>query len=354
MNKKKLFLSLFVFGVILFGIIFVSAPAWDVSNTNYDNVNFSVQNQEYNSETIFFNASGNKMYILGSINDTVFQYTLSTPWNISTASYDGVSYNVSSQSDTPTAIFFNASGNKMYVGGFLQNMIFQYTLSTPWSVSTASYDNVNYSVTESSNIRGLFFNSSGDKMYMELNNIVFQYTLSTPWNISTASYDNKNYTLSNSTANIGLFFNSSGNKMYIGGSINSVRNILQYTLSTPWNISTASYDGVSYNVNDLDVGTRNLFFNSSGDKMYTIGVNNIVFQYSLVSCTYYPGTGAWEIMGGDNCTLSTSVNLGSNAIRIMNGALRISSTGSLNAKGCFVSENSGLYVADGGKLHCRK
>ena len=37
------------------------------------------------------------MYVVGSSLDTVYQYALSTAWDVSTASYDSVSLSVSSQ-----------------------------------------------------------------------------------------------------------------------------------------------------------------------------------------------------------------------------------------------------------------
>ena len=81
-------------------------------------------------------------------------------------------------------------------------------------------------------------------------------------------------------------------------------------------------------------------------------------QYSDLNVTWtsmcdYSGSGNWIITEGRQCTLSTSVNLDTNTFRVMNGSLRISETGSLNAKGCYVQGGSSLYVHNGGKLMCR-
>ena len=70
------------------------------------------------------------------------------------------------------------------------------------------------------------------------------------------------------------------------------------------------------------------------------------------SCTCTDGA-SWTIINGDQCTLSTTCNLGANPLRIWDGALRITSSGSLNAQGCYIQNAESLYVISGGKLICR-
>ena len=53
-----------------------------------------------------FNGDGTKMYTIagGSNNHAVFQYSLTTAYNVGTASYDSVSFSVSSQETTPQGV----------------------------------------------------------------------------------------------------------------------------------------------------------------------------------------------------------------------------------------------------------
>jgi hypothetical protein len=46
--------------------------------------------------------------MIGTMNDTVYQYTLSTAWDISSATYDSISFSVAGQEVTPTSIFFKS------------------------------------------------------------------------------------------------------------------------------------------------------------------------------------------------------------------------------------------------------
>ena len=145
--NKKIFILILGILVLISILYFVNSTAWDVS-TAYNSTSFNitpqVQSQAYD---IFFNSSGNKMYItnLSGPRQYFFQYTLSTPWDISTATYDNINFSHTEDSDAK-GIFINSSGNKLYVAGDNTNKIHQFTLSTPWDISTATYDNINFSL----------------------------------------------------------------------------------------------------------------------------------------------------------------------------------------------------------------
>ncbi len=223
----------------LFGITVTVARAWVIDTVSYDSVSFSVAGQDTLSAGIFFKPDGMKMYMVGTANDTVYQYTLSTAWDLSTASYDSVSFDVSGQDIAPREVFFKPDGTKMYMVGNTNNTVYQYTLSTAWDLSTASYDSVSFSVAgQDSAPTGIFFKSDGTKMYVvgSGGDNVYQYTLSTAWDISTASYDSVSFKVSGQDINpTGIFFKSDGTKMYVVGSGGD--NVYQYTVTGgPFNI----------------------------------------------------------------------------------------------------------------------
>ena len=58
--------------------------------------------------------------------------------DISTASYDFVSFSVSSQDTNPTGITFSSDGLRMFMIGNSSNSVHQYTLATAWDLSTAT------------------------------------------------------------------------------------------------------------------------------------------------------------------------------------------------------------------------
>jgi DNA-binding beta-propeller fold protein YncE len=258
---------------------------WNIGTATHDNVNFSVSSQDASPQDIFFKPDGTKMYVVGSNTDRVYSYTLSTPWNLSTTIYDNVSFDVSSQDGTPTGIFFQPDGTKMYVVGSNTDRVYSYTLSTPWNIGTATYDNVSFDVSsQESNPAGIFFKPDGTKMYVIGSTIdrVHSYTLTTPWNLGTASYDNVFFSVvSQDGSPQGIFFRPDGKKMYVVG--NSNNSVYSYTLSTPWNLSTTIYDNVSFNVSFQDGTPTGIFFRPDGTKMYVIGDStDRVYSYTLI------------------------------------------------------------------------
>lgn len=98
-----------------------------MTNVTYDNVSFSVTNQEGSPEGFYFNPDGTKMYVVGSISDAVHQYTLATGFDLSTASYDNVSFSVSGQAGTAKEVFFSADGIKMYILDSFFDAVYQYS-----------------------------------------------------------------------------------------------------------------------------------------------------------------------------------------------------------------------------------
>ena len=255
----------------------------DVSNLSYDSVSFSVNSQEAGPSALAFNDDGTKLYIVGSANDTVYQYSLSTAFDISTTSYDAVSFSIGSQETAPQEIAFNTDGTKMYIMGRTGDDINQYSLSTAFDISTASFDSVTFSVaTQESAPNGFAFNPDGTRLFVvgQTSDSVFQYSLATAFDISTASYDSVSLSISAQEAvSSSIAFNPEGTRMYITGSGSD--NINQYSLSTGFDLSTASFDNLTFSVAAQESAPFALAFNTEGTKMYIVGSGSVsIHQYS--------------------------------------------------------------------------
>ncbi|HEX9608829.1 MAG TPA: hypothetical protein VGA06_01295, partial [Candidatus Paceibacterota bacterium] len=326
-------------GTVLFGGS--GAGGWDITTAAYDGISATTNSSgegQPTSEDVFFKSDGTKMYTIGWSAEKVHQYTLSTPWDLSSASYDSVSTstNSSGESETrPRGLFFKSDGSKMYMIGGDTDMVHQYTLSTPWVLSSAAYDSVSTSTNSSgegeASYEGLFFKEDGTKMYTAGwdTNKLFQYTLSSAWDISSASYDNISTSTNSSGEGEGspaaLFIKSDGAKMYMIGWNNTV---YQYTLSTPWDLSSAAYDGVAVDVN-ADTGETNaegVFFKDDGTKMYANGFStDRVYQYTIGDSQILSGTMTGSSAFNDvtfsgSGTKSFAANASSSAFTIGSGA----------------------------------
>jgi DNA-binding beta-propeller fold protein YncE len=255
------------------------AAGWDISTASYVQ-NFSVSTQETLPSGLFFKDDGTKMYVLGYSGDDVNEYSLSAAWDISTASYVQ-NFSVSAQETTPAGLFFKPDGTKMYVGGQSGDDINEYSLSTAWDISTASYVQ-NFSVSaQETTVSGLFFKDDGTKMYVigDAGDDVNEYSLTSAWDISTASYVQNFSVSAQDFAPYGLFFRPDGTKMYVCGILG--QDVNEYSLTSAWDISTASYVQ-RFSVSAQETVPVDLFFKPDGTKMYVIGqTGDDINEYDL-------------------------------------------------------------------------
>jgi DNA-binding beta-propeller fold protein YncE len=258
---------------------------YDLSVAAYDSKSLSVASEEAAPSDVSINPDGTKMYLLGSNNRNVYQYTLSTAYDLSTASYDSVSFLVGSQETAPKGFYFKPDGTKMYVVGTTSDSVFQYSLSTAWDLSTTSYDSVSFSVSsQSSAPYGLTFKSDGTNFYISdaASNDIFEYTLSTAWDLTSTSYTQSFDASSGGTeTSQEVAFKSDGTAMYVLDGFN--RELEEYALSTAWDISTASFVQ-SFNMASEDTNPTGITFNYDGSKMYMVGdITDTIYQYTTGS-----------------------------------------------------------------------
>lgn len=279
------------------------STSYDLANASYDTVSFSVASQGGTGRAIRFNNNGTKMYYLSDQNNAIYQYSLSSAFDISTASYDTVSLDVSGQDTDASHFNFNANGSKIYFMGFGNDTIYQYSLSSNFDLSTATYDSVSFSVgSQETTPYGFSFNTSGTKMYVVGidNDRIYQYSLSSAFDLSSASYDSVSFNVTNQeTGPTDIAFNGDGTKMFVTGFITD--SVYQYSLSSAFDISTASYDSISFNAS-TQIGTAfSVCFNADGTKMYLLnggGGTAEVFQYTTgtapAAATFtYPAPVKW-------------------------------------------------------------
>ena len=315
------------------------STAYDLSTISFDSVTFSISSQNSVPAGIHFKPDGTKMYIHGTDVDTIFQYSLSTAWDISTASYDSISLSVNSQDSSPRGLEFSPDGTKMFHGGLSTGNYYAYSLSTAWDISTATYFDTmdfppdlsaagfrfnndgtkifssagsrshiielktyspysisrytgnSYDVTSvSASATGFEFSNDGTKLYVmdyADNDSLEQHSLSTAYDLSTASYDSVDYNFySQDTLPFAFTFKPDGTKLYMAGT--STDTAYQYSLSTAWDISTVSYDNKSFYLGTQDASPYDIKFKPDGTKMYFLGASgDRVYQYSLST--------AWDI-----------------------------------------------------------
>ncbi len=154
---------------------------------------------------------------------------------------------VGGQDTSPEALFFKPDGTKMYILGRSGDDIDEYALSTAWDVTTATYTDqlsgLNSSPSSEDNPYGMFISPDGLQLYIvgHSQDQVIQWTMSVAWDISTASYTREE-TLTKSGGNYanpnGIHFKPDGTRFWVVGAQEDL--IQEYTLSTAWDVSTLS------------------------------------------------------------------------------------------------------------------
>ena len=248
---------------------------------------------------INFKPDGKIMYVTNREKDTtsevdsVKQYSLSTPFDISTATLS--SSTTLTNIDKPHAIHFKTDGKVMYVVDNGSLTIEQYNLTTAWDTSTLVYDD-NFTISDEDQLRSLAFKYDGTKMYVTGNEteVIQQFTLSTPWDVTSATKDStESSALTGKEDNPrSIQFNSDGTIFYIGG--NGSDSIHKYTLSTPWDVSTLEFSQsysfsaqVSSSGNSIMAGfifTANftkLYITQDTDSRQSQTGVNTVYEYSV-------------------------------------------------------------------------
>jgi len=253
----------------------------------YDNKYAQPYHEVSNMAEMQLSNDDSKMYILDNHDDTVYQYTIYTVNDISTLVYDSVSFSVTNEENNPWGLLITNNGTKMYIAGDTK-AVYQYSLSTAYDLSTASYDSKSFdaSAKMTSSIVDVIMNDDGTKMFLlgydgdTSKNEVLQYTLSTAYDVSTASYDSVHFNVSAQDAYPSCIqFNNDGTKFFMSGSQGTF--IHSYSLSTAYDLSTMSYDNIKFDYSPQDANYKYHFvFNNDGSKLFAGNYQYRIAQYS--------------------------------------------------------------------------
>ena len=265
---------------------------------------------EMNTPTgILFNPSGSKMYVTGFSGNTGFiaQYSLSTPFSISSASLDE-NKDISSVLKRPQDIKFNSDGTKVFViSTKSQNgdgdSIAAWSLGTPYDITSLNVSDDTETPLSLNDPRAVDFNTDGTKMFIvEMSsNRIAEYKLSTPYDpdskdsgvgISISAVTNQRYQ--------GFGFSSDGYKMFLvkaDHTANNANNVIEeYDLSVPFNIKTAVINSEVYNSvpveNEESIAGITFNFSQGANKLYYIDFRDgdlarefdLPCAYGIISC----------------------------------------------------------------------
>ena len=259
----------------------ISLKGWDMSVSAYEAVTFDTSTQNAAPLALALKRDGLKMFVLGG-DQTIYQYTLSTADDVSTATYDSVSLNVSPGTEDIVDMRLLSEGQKLLLLDDDGDQVIGYTLSTAWDLTTAVQDEVSPDLSSTlTTMRSLWSDQHGTKVWIVSADTVFQFSLTIPFNLATMVYDSVSFSVSGQTTNASsLNFSADVSKMFVTDLTGA--DIYQYTLSTQLDLSTASYDTVSFDVSTQETAPNGVFFQRTGNIFWVIGSagGGDIFEYS--------------------------------------------------------------------------
>ena len=282
---------------------------------------------------IQFNKNGTKMFTLNNTTDGetythINEYTLSTPFDISTRIYAGAnerceldhggdnngSYDLEFSSDGMKLFF--AEGKSSDGADF--DKVFRFDLTTAYDISTCLYANNATSNLDSdalqngsnagdvtsgkgkNRLQGLEINDDGTKLFLIFhgfsstfapNTRLLEYQLSTPYDLTTISLvTTAGIELEGETANpYSIRFSANGKRIFSVDHNLGSQDVTQISLTSAYDTSGFTIDGtVSLDsLKSTVTQPRGIAFSASGLKMYigndkTVGGSDTIHEFDLV------------------------------------------------------------------------
>ena len=260
----------------------------------------SVASRDDKPQGMAFSSDGTKMFVVGDQNNVIIEYTLSPAFDVSSAVFVPPAFSVASEDGIPTGMAFSDDGTKMFVIGDSGNNINEYTLTTAFDVSSASYDGdierFSFS-SERSYPTDMAFSNDGTQMFVldNTNDEINEYTLSTPFDISNATSTDVIFSVTEEEDfPLGIAFSNDGAKMFVVGG----NDVNEYTLKAAFDIFNATFVDATALISSGDIATSGIAFSNDGAKMFAITYfGDKIYEYALSSV--YPIT-VTDIIAVDN------------------------------------------------------
>lgn len=255
--------------------------SWDVATATYQKNFYIGSVASINAmNSCILSDDGLHMYVVHQ-DGIVGQWNLGTAWDVTTAVYFG-SKDFSANDTATYGIALSIDGTKLIIHGHTNDRLYEYTLSTPFNITTATYVR-NFSVSSIGTFQhGFTVDRSGRFLLLcEYNNdYVFRGALSTPWDLSTASLSGNLYVGSYMTVLGKATFSTDGDTLFVMD--RNANRLYQWNLATPFVLSSASLVGFIEMATTCGTSVWQAHFDKTGKKMYVLGGSNKrVYQYAL-------------------------------------------------------------------------
>lgn len=258
---------------------------WDITNVTITN-KAPVYTGAENNEGLFFYNDGSNVIIIDYNPCVVMTLSLSTPYDLSTASYVN-SQDIRSTIPYCTSVYMKTDGTKLFIDDGQSKKIHQFTLTTPWDITTLNYVNFFSSTAFAPNQSAIWFKDDGSKIYVSLMTpVIFEVPLTTPWDITTVDTVSSQQIVLTGMGSGSLvdfcIINNGSTLVTLG----SDYRLHEYSIATPWDITTINNVPIKdvYHSGTPLTATSVITHDVGGgiDEIYVLdSVYDAVSQYSL-------------------------------------------------------------------------
>lgn len=242
---------------------------------------FDTVNSTNTVMAVAISRDGTKFYHLDP-SENLKQYALSTPYDITSHGSQVATKNLGTLSSGAnafvTSLFFKPDGTRLFASDSIDDAVYEYSLSTAWSISTLSYVG-SHSVSDNiSGFRGIYFSPDGTKMFgiSAAQKRAKRWDLSTAWDISTESYHSQSFSTRlelGERSPVGFWMSDDGTIAYILGT--RFDRIYSFDLDPAWDMSDIRSSGLNSSIairNQEDSGT-DICFSADGRYIYLGGTS---------------------------------------------------------------------------------
>ena len=274
----------------------LSTPYDITTKSSADQTFYSSAYGESNARVMRWSDDGYYLYISGSDDDNITQWHAVAPWDMgpsgnNTLKLGGREVAKFSNVDTCEDIAFSSDGTKMFLLDSFYDNIEQYTLSTAFDISTASNRKVRDISNEVSTPIGFGFSNDGDSVFVldSAGPEIVKYNLGSSWDVEDDGWEHdSSFTLTNGpSAPYGFTFDQNNLTFYITTSY-----IYTYTINSSLAVNTIAYDGIesSPSAHFSGLGSveeiKAIKFNSDGSQVILWGNDDNVLFVAPLSTPY--------------------------------------------------------------------
>ena len=184
--------------------------------------------------------------------------------------------NVSAAHPNAVDAKLNNDGTKLFI--LDSNTIFQFSLSKPDIISTASSDNVSFALTGGlTSARSFDFSSDGSNFYaIGASANIFQYGMSSPFEISLAVFV-ASESIAGDVDQESIEIIKGDTKIYISGDAGN--RIIEYDFTIAGDISSLVYNGIDLSISSKSATPKSTLTSKSGKFLYFVDSSGKVFRY---------------------------------------------------------------------------